>query len=111
MAFEKFESDRESLVQGAGKVKSTRTDVSGDLSKLRNVIDDLVAHGWHGTASQGFQQVMASWDSNAQKLMVSLDEIAKLLDDSGAQFTMTDEEQKKMVMQTKDYSGALGQRL
>ena len=62
MAFETFESDRESLVQGAGKVKSTRTDVSGDLSKLRNVIDDLVAHGWHGTASQGFQQVMASWE-------------------------------------------------
>ena len=111
MAFEKFESDRESLVQGAGQVRSTRTDVSGDLSKLRNVIDDLVAHGWHGTASQGFSQVMASWDSNAQKLMVSLDEIAKLLDDSGAQFTMNDEEQQRQIMGVKDYSGALGGRL
>lgn len=111
MAFERFESDRDSLVQGAGQVRATRTDVSGDLSKLRNVIDDLVAQGWHGTASQGFQQVMNSWDSNSKRLMVSLDEIAKLLDDSGAQFTMTDEEQNKLVMQTKDYGGALGSRL
>lgn len=111
MAFEKFESDRESLVQGAGQVRSTRTDVSGDLSKLRNVIDDLVAQGWHGTASQGFQQVMSSWDSNAQKLMVSLDEIAKLLDNSGAQFTANDEEQQRQINSVRDYSGALGGRL
>lgn len=111
MAGEKFESDRESLVHGATRVRQTRTEVSADLAKLRNVIDDLVAHGWHGTASVGFQQVMSSWDGSAQKLMVSLDEIAKLLDASGTQFSVTDEQQKKFMMQTKDYSGALGQRL
>jgi len=111
MAVEKFESDRESLVHGATRVRGTRTEVMGDLSKLRNVIDDLVAHGWHGTASAEFGQVMSSWDRNANRLTHAMEEIAKLLNDSGAQFSMTDEQQKKMLMQTKDYSGALGQRL
>jgi WXG100 family type VII secretion target len=111
MAVEKFESDRESLVHGATRVRGTRTEVIGDLAKLRNVIDDLVAHGWHGTAPAEFTQVMSAWDRNANRLTDAMEEIAKLLNDSGAQFSMTDEQQKTMLLQTKDYSGALGQRL
>ena len=111
MANEKFESDRESLVQGATRVRGTRTEVMGDLSKLRNVIDDLVAHGWRGSASVEFTQVMQSWDTNANKLTTAMENIAKLLNDSGAEFSMNDEQQKTMLQQTKDYSGALGSRL
>jgi WXG100 family type VII secretion target len=111
MAVEKFESDRESLVHGATRVRGTRTEVMGDLSKLRNVIDDLVAHGWHGSASAEFTQVMQSWDTNANKLTNAMENIAKLLNDSGTEFSMNDEQQKKMLLQTKDYSGALGSRL
>ncbi|HEX6683107.1 MAG TPA: WXG100 family type VII secretion target [Candidatus Limnocylindrales bacterium] len=111
MSGDTFSSDRESIVHGATKVRSTRADVSGDLDKLRNVIDDLVAHGWHGSASEGFRDVMTSWDNSVKKLMIAMDEIAKLLDKSGASFSMTDHEQKVSIMQTRDYSGALGQRL
>jgi ESAT-6 family protein len=111
VAGETFRSDRESIVHGATKVRQVRADVSGDLDKLRNVIDDLVAQGWHGSASEGFAVVMNSWDGSVKKLMVAMDEIAKLLDKSGASFSMTDSEQRTSIMQTRDYSGALGQRL
>ena len=40
-----------------------------------------------------------------------MENIAKLLNDSGTEFSMNDEQQKKMLLQTKDYSGALGSRL
>ena len=67
MAVEKFESDRESLVHGATRVRGTRQR-SWRPVEAANVIDDLVAHGWHGSASAEFTQVMSRWDTNANKL-------------------------------------------
>ena len=54
---------------------------------------------------------MQSWDTNANKLTTAMENIAKLLNDSGAEFSMNDDQQKTMLQQTKDYSGALGSRL
>jgi WXG100 family type VII secretion target len=103
--------DGQIVVHGASKVRTTRQDVSGDLSKLRNVIDDLVARGWHGMASRSFNEVMQSWDESSKKLLLSMDEIASLLDKTNERFAVTEAEGQQLVQKTKDYSGALGQRL
>jgi WXG100 family type VII secretion target len=96
--------------RGADVVRTARTEVDGDLSKLRNVVDDLVA-AWKGQASMGFTNVMEEWDRNATKLVTAMDRIADLLETSGQEFTVTDEDQQRLVERTRDYSGALGQRL
>jgi WXG100 family type VII secretion target len=103
--------DGQIVVHGASKVRATRQDVSGDLDKLRNVIDDLVASGWHGMASRSFNEVMNSWDTSSKKLLLSMDEIAELLSKTNERFTMTEAEGEQLVQKSKDYSGALGQRL
>jgi WXG100 family type VII secretion target len=100
-----------SVSHGAGKVLQTHDDVERDLGKLRNVIDDLVANAWGGSASQAFHQVMGEWDTSAKRLLVAMGNIGDLLDRTGKEFTMTDDMQKNMVMQTKDYGGKLGERL
>ena len=50
---------------------------------------------------------MQSWDGSVRKLMVAMDEIARLLDKSGHNFSMTDAENKTAMEKVRDYSGAL----
>lgn len=96
---------------GATQVRKTRDEVQADLTKLRNVIDDLVAHGWGGSASVEFHQVMGRWDTSSKKLMVSLEEIAKILDTTKEKFSVNEAQQRALMGQSRDYSGALGQKL
>jgi WXG100 family type VII secretion target len=100
--------DHSSLVHGATKVRQVRTDVSADLDRLRNIIQDLAQRGWKGAAADGFMVVMTSWDGSVRKLMVAMDEIAKLLDKSNQHFTMTEQERLQSISGVRDYSGALG---
>jgi WXG100 family type VII secretion target len=102
-----FSSEVERVYHGATKVRQVRSDVSSDLDKLRNIVTDLTQQAWRGAASEGFGVVMQSWDGSVRKLMVAMDEIARLLDKSGQNFSMTDTENKTMMEKVKDYSGAL----
>jgi WXG100 family type VII secretion target len=102
-----FKSEVERVYHGASKVREVRADVSGDLDKLRNLVTDLTQQAWKGAAADGFGVVMQSWDGSVRKLMVAMDEIAKLLDKSGHNFSMTDQENKTAMEKVKDYSGAL----
>lgn len=104
---EVFSSQVERVYHGASKVREVRADVSSDLDKLRNVVTDLTQRGWRGSAAEGFTVVMQSWDGSVRKLMVAMDEIARLLDESGHNFSMTDAENKTAMQQVTDYSGAL----
>jgi WXG100 family type VII secretion target len=97
--------------RGVDVVRATHDDVRSDLSKLRNVVDDLVAQGWKGKASAGFTEVMGEWDRNADKLLNAMSRIADLMQTSGQTFTINDEEQQNLMQKTRDYSGVLGQRL
>ena len=103
---DKMRHDADHVHHSADVVRQTRTDVSGDLTKLRGAVSTLVTEGWKGSASEAFRGTMESWDGNVQKLMHALDEIAKLLDGSAHQFTSVQEEVRKS-MQAANYSGAL----
>ena len=91
-----FEVDHATLHTAASDVRTTRTEVDGELKKLLNVVDDL-AVAWQGQASGGFQRLMTRWNEDTLKLQTALDNIADLLDQSGTAHQATDEEQQQML--------------
>ena len=91
-----FEVDHATLHTAANDVRSTRSEVDGELKKLWNVVDDL-AIAWQGSASTGFQQLMNRWSEDTNKLQEALTNIADLLDKSGTTHQVNDEEQQQML--------------
>ncbi|MFG1674034.1 WXG100 family type VII secretion target [Micromonospora sp. NPDC049282] len=91
-----FEVTAASLHTAASDVRSTRSDVDGELKKLWNVVDDL-AMAWKGQASTGFQGLMNRWTEDTAKLLTAMDNIADLLDKSGTTHQVNDEEQQQML--------------
>ncbi|WP_433460171.1 WXG100 family type VII secretion target [Micromonospora sp. CA-248212] len=77
-------------------MRSTRSEVDGELKKLWNVVDDL-AMAWKGQASTGFQSLMARWNEDTVSLLTAMDNIADLLDKSGTTHQVNDEEQQQML--------------
>lgn len=93
---ERIELDAATLHQAANDVRSTRSDVDGDLGRLWNAVDDL-AMAWLGEASAGFQQLMNRWQQDVDKLLTAMDNIADLLDQSGTQHEVNDADQSTMM--------------
>ncbi|WP_433117333.1 WXG100 family type VII secretion target [Micromonospora sp. CA-246542] len=77
-------------------MRSTRSEVDGELKKLWNVVDDL-AMAWKGQASTGFQSLMTRWNEDTVSLLTAMDNIADLLDKSGTTHQVNDEEQQQML--------------
>ena len=102
-----FEVEAATLHTAASDVRSTRSEVDGELKKLWNVVDDL-AIAWKGQASTGFQSLMTRWNEDTvkfaqlntdekDKLLTAMDNIADLLDKSGTTHQVNDEEQQQML--------------
>ncbi len=91
-----FEVEHATLHTAASDVRSTRSEVDGELKKLWGVVDDL-AIAWKGSASAGFQNLMSRWNEDVQKLLQAMDNIADLLDKTGTAHQVTDEEQQQML--------------
>jgi len=96
--------DYATLHAAAGNVRSTRSEVDGELRKLLGVVDDLAA-AWQGQASSGFQNLMHRWNTDSQKLLTALGDIADLLDKAGTRHSTNDAEQQQMFGR---YDSALG---
>jgi WXG100 family type VII secretion target len=73
-----FEVDHATLHTAANDVRSTRSEVDGELKKLWNVVDDL-AIAWQGSASTGFQNLMNQWNQDTEKLQQALDNLTALV--------------------------------
>ena len=91
-----FEVEASTLHTAANDVRSTRSEVDGELKKLLGVVDDL-AIAWKGQASGGFQMLMKRWNKDAGLLLTAMDNIADLLDKSGTTHQVNDEEQQQML--------------
>ena len=91
-----IEVDHATLHTAANDVRTTRSEVDGELKKLWAVVDDL-AIAWQGQASVGFQSLMDRWNSDVKKLTSAMDDIADLLDKSGTQHQVNDEQQQAML--------------
>jgi WXG100 family type VII secretion target len=59
--------------------------VGGQISTVRGHMQDL-ASAWKGQSGTTFQQAMNEWDSNGQKLLTAMANIADLLRKAGGRF-------------------------
>jgi WXG100 family type VII secretion target len=91
-----FRVDQATLHTAANDVRSTRTEVDGQLKTLKGAVDELGA-AWQGQAASGFQQLMVRWNDDATKLLQAMDNIADLLDKSGNTHQANDEQQNEML--------------
>jgi WXG100 family type VII secretion target len=91
-----FEVDHATLHTAANDVRTTRSEVDGELKKLWGVVDDL-AVAWKGQASSGFHNLMQRWNEDVDKLLKAMGDIADLLDKTGTAHQATDEEQQQML--------------
>jgi WXG100 family type VII secretion target len=91
-----FSVDHGTVRTAASDVRSTRSEVDGELNKLRGVVDDLAA-AWKGQAGGTFQQLMTRWDEDNKKLLTAMDDIANLLDKSANTHQTNDDQQHQML--------------
>jgi 6 kDa early secretory antigenic target len=90
-----FQVDHATLHTAANDVRSTRSEVDGQLKALSGVVEELGA-AWQGQAAGGFQRLMAGWNGDVTKLLQAMDSIADLLDKSGTQHQVNEEHQDQM---------------
>lgn len=86
--------DHATLHQAASDVRHVEEEVSGDLTRLRGIVQGL-AGAWQGTAGTAYQNLMLKWDGDVNKLLKALSDIADLLDKSGTQHQVNDEQQQQ----------------
>lgn len=91
-----IEVDQATLRAAAGDVRSTRSDVDGDLRRLQGLVQQM-ATAWRGQGGIGFQNLMVRWNEETNKLLVALDGIADLLDTSATQHEVTDEAEQATI--------------
>jgi WXG100 family type VII secretion target len=91
-----FSVDHVTLHTAAKDVRNIRTEVDGELAKLRSTVEEL-AGAWQGRAAAGFQQVITRWDGDVKKLLQAMDQIAELLDKSANTHAANDEQQEQML--------------
>lgn len=70
-----FRTEADVMIATAGRVDGTNTEVQGELSRLRGVVDS-VRGAWAGDAQIAFDNLMQRWDTNAQELRQALDSIS-----------------------------------
>ncbi|MGA8112397.1 MAG: WXG100 family type VII secretion target [Actinocatenispora sp.] len=89
--------DHATLHTAAKDVRSTRDEIQGDLSKLESLVQQDLASAWQGTAAASFQQLMNRWHDDSKTLMQAMADIADLLDKSGTNHEVTDQNQQQMI--------------
>lgn len=83
------ELDADTAHQAATDTLNTRESVDGNLSTLRNLMEDLAA-AWTGAAGTSLQNTMVTWDQKAALLLDALSDIAENLDASATASTEQD---------------------
>lgn len=86
------------IVVTADELDSVATQLSNgaeqvlqQFSQLRGAVDNLVAAGWQGTASQAYEETYTRWNQGATQVHLALTEISTML--RGAATTYRDTEQ------------------
>jgi WXG100 family type VII secretion target len=91
-----FTVDYATLHKAASDVRSTRSEVEGDLRRLASLAEELGGQ-WRGQAATGFQGLMTRFGNDASKLQRALGDIADLLDKQANAHQHTDEEQSQTI--------------
>ncbi|APT84072.1 WXG100 family type VII secretion target [Corynebacterium aquilae] len=70
-----FKTEADVMVATAGRVDDTNSEVQGELTRLRGVVDG-VRGNWQGSAQVSFDNLMARWNTSARDLQDALHAIS-----------------------------------
>lgn len=85
-----FTTDFSTMTTTASDVDGVNAEVSGELARLRGVVDGL-AGDWQGQAQVAFDNLMLRWDEAAGRLSNALTDIAENIRANSRSFDATEE--------------------
>ena len=94
----------EELAKAAKDVHDVNEQSQAQLRTLRGQLEPL-ASAWQGAAAGAFQQLMARFDEDSQKIQQALNQIGVSLDESYTTYQQQEEEQSSSM---SNISGRLG---
>ncbi|BDU04758.1 WXG100 family type VII secretion target [Nocardia cyriacigeorgica] len=80
MADQGIKYSKEQLIELASQIRATERRLQETHQELGGYVNGLVAE-WDGGAREAYQATQAKWDQAQQKLMVTLETIAKVVED------------------------------
>lgn len=81
-----YEVEPAELFASGAQVRQAASDGRGRLDRLRAEVDELLGHGWRGTAATAFGTGWREWETGARTMLAALDEMAGALDASGRDY-------------------------
>ena len=74
----------------ASRLTSGAEDVLQQFNQLKAAVDNLVAAGWQGTASQAYQETYSQWNAGAQQVHNALEQISQMLHSAATTYRDTE---------------------
>jgi len=85
-----FNTDAATMQRAAQQVQQVSEEISAELRALQANLDPVAA-SWKGSAASAFQQLMARWGEDANKLTTALQGIAEMLDSTNKNYSQVEE--------------------
>ena len=84
------------LKQGADAVAQSRGELKSELGSLEGKLSSIGSH-WQGQGAVAFNQLMARWREDANKIVSALNEFESNLLSSQSTYTASDEAQQSAM--------------
>jgi WXG100 family type VII secretion target len=82
----------EDLATVAAQLSSGSEEIDGQLSKMRGLVQSLVASDWQGAASSAFSDLYHQWNTSAANLREALDGISRLVSNAATAYANTEQQ-------------------
>lgn len=93
VAFVAIRVDAATLHTAARDVEAGRNEMNSQLGKMHGVVEQT-APAWQGAAGASFQNVARRWRESSDKLLVAMEQIGVMLQESGTSAQVLDEEEQ-----------------
>lgn len=85
-----FNTDAATMQRAAQQVQQVSEEISAELRALQANLDPVAA-SWKGSAASAFQQLMARWSEDANKLTTALQGISEMLQSTNKNYSQVEE--------------------
>jgi WXG100 family type VII secretion target len=82
----------EDLASVAAQLNRGSEDIDAELTRMRALVQSLVASDWQGAASSAFDQLYQQWNTSAANLREALDGISRLVANAATAYANTEQQ-------------------
>ena len=93
-----YTTDAAVMQKAAQQVQQVSEEIGGELRSLMSNLEP-VAGAWKGSAASAFQQLMARWQEDANKLTQALQGISELLDNTTKSYSSAEQNNASSIAQ------------